>query len=109
VYNAFEDDEGWEDGVFSCADLLDDYYPLSIAWLDEFRSRASLGACDDRWRRSNIRLKASSIEFVYVIIVDAVLGFGIISKVEPRLDYPRIFLEFPLVLFCSIESHFELF
>ena len=95
-----------------CRDVynpLDDCYPLSIAWLDEFRSSASLGTSNDFRGRSDTHLKASFIEVVDVIVLDAVLGFGILNKLELRLDSLGVFLDFSLIVFCSIKSHLELF
>ena len=103
VYKPFVDDEGWN-GVSSCADPLDDCYPLSIAWLDNFRLRSSFGTSDDLQGRSNTHLKASFIEVLYVIVVDAVLGFSILKQLEPRVDNLRIFWEFPLVVFGQLKA-----
>ena len=45
---------------------------------------------------------------MHVVLVDAVLGFGLLYKLELRADNHWIFLQYPLTVLCSIERHFEL-
>ena len=40
--------------------------------------------------------------------MDTILGFRVLNKLKPRVDYLRIFLEYSLAVFCSVEGHFEL-
>jgi hypothetical protein len=53
-------------------------------------------------------LKACFIEVVHVIVVDAVLGFGVLYQLEPRANYLWVLLEYSLAILCSIERHLEL-
>ena len=48
-------------------------------------------------------------EVVDVIVVDAVLGFVILNRLEPCLDNLEIFSEFSMIIFCLIKSRLELF
>ena len=45
---------------------------------------------------------------MYVVVIDAVLGFSIRNKLKPRANNLRILLEYPLTVLCSIKSYFKL-
>jgi len=71
------DDEG-RDRVPSSADALDHCNPLAIAWLDKIRPCASLLACNNLYRANYAHLEASLVKVVHVVVMDAVLGFGVL-------------------------------
>jgi hypothetical protein len=101
------DDEG-RGRVPSSADALDLCNLLAIAWLDKLRTSASLCACDNLHRANYAHLEASLIKVVHVVVVDAVLGFGVLYQRKPRANYLWILLEYSLPILGSIEGHFEL-
>jgi hypothetical protein len=103
----FVDNKG-RDRVPRGADTLDDGNPLAIAWLNEIWPPTSLCACDDLHRANYAHLEASLIKVVHILVMDAVLGFCLLHKLEPRANYLRIFLLYPLTVLRSIESHFKL-
>ena len=94
--------------VPSSADALDQCNPLAIAWLDKIRPCASLCAYNDLYYANYAYLKASLVKVVHIVVVDAVLGFGLLHQREPRANDCRIFLQYPLPILGSIEGHFEL-
>ena len=75
------DDEG-RDRVPSSADALDQCNPLTIAWLDKIRPCASLQACNNLHCANNAYLEATLLKVVHVVIVDAVLGFGLLYQIK---------------------------
>ena len=42
------------------------------------------------------------------MVMDTMLGFGVLNKLKLRVDYLRIFLEYSLAVFYSVKVHFEL-
>jgi hypothetical protein len=64
--------------VSSSADALDHCDLLAIAWLNKLRSSASLCACDDLHRANHAYLEASLVKVVHVVVMDAVLSFGLL-------------------------------
>jgi hypothetical protein len=92
----------------SSVDTLDNCNPLAIAWLNKLWSSASLRTCNNLHEANNAHLKACLIEVVYVVIVDAVLGFGVLYQLELHTNYLWILLKYSLAVLCSIERHLEL-
>ena len=45
---------------------------------------------------------------MYVVVIDAVLGFYIRNKLKLRANNLRILLEYPLTVLYSIKSYFKL-
>jgi hypothetical protein len=104
---SFVDDER-RGRIPSSADALDDCNPLAIAWLNKLWLSASLCTCDNLYRANNTYLKACLVKVVYVVVVDAVLGFGILYQLKPRANCLWILLEYSLPVICSIERYLEL-
>jgi hypothetical protein len=74
---SFIDDER-RDRIPSRVDTLDNCNLLAIAWLNKLWPNTSLCTCDDLYLANNTHLKACLVEVVYVVVVDAVLGFSIL-------------------------------
>jgi hypothetical protein len=75
---SFVDDKRW--GTKSSrADALDDCHPFLITWLDRLRWSTSLSVCGNFHGPNDANLGASLIKLVYVLNVDAILGFGLIQ------------------------------
>jgi hypothetical protein len=89
-------------------DILDNSNLLSIARLNELRSNTSLRTSNNFYRPNYAYLEAYLVEVMYVVIINAVLSFGLLHKLEPRANYLRILLLYPLPILCSIERHFKL-
>jgi hypothetical protein len=104
---SFVDDERWG-RIPSSADALDNCNPLAIAWLNKLWPSASLYTCNNLHRANDAHLKACFVKVVHVVVVDAVLGFGVLYQLEPRANCLWILLEYPLAVLCSIERHLEL-
>ena len=96
----------------SGADALDSSNLLLIAWLNEIRMSTSFWACDNFYRANDAYLEACLVKVVHVVVhvvlVDAVLGFGLLYQLEPRANHLRVFLLYPLTVLCLIESYFKL-
>jgi hypothetical protein len=45
---------------------------------------------------------------VHIVIVDALLGLGVLNQLQPGANNLWVFLYHPLPILCSIERHFEL-
>jgi hypothetical protein len=46
------------------------------------------------------------VKDMHVVVVDAVLGFGLLHQLESCANYLWILLEYSLPILCSIEGHF---
>ena len=104
---SFVDNKGWG-CVPSSADALDNCNPLAIAWLNKLRPSTSLRTSNNFHGPNNAHLEASLVKVVDVVVVHAILGFGLLHKLEPRANNLRIFLEYPLPILCSVERYLEL-
>jgi len=103
----FIDNKRWG-YVPSGADALDNGNPLLIAWLNKLRLSTSLRTCNNFYRPNNAHLEACLVKIVYIIILDAVLGFSLLNKLKPRVNYLRISLEYSLTVLYLIKGHFKL-
>jgi len=83
--------------------LLDDCNLLAIAWLNKLWLSASLCACNDHYRANHAHPEASLVKFVHVVVVNAVLGFGLLYQREPRANYLWILLKYSLPILGSIK------
>ena len=92
---------------FWCAAYFACRVPLPITWLDKLRPNTSLRACNNFHRPNNTHLEASLIKVMHIIIVDAILGYCLLYKLEPRAYYHRVLLLDPLDVLCAIERHLE--
>jgi hypothetical protein len=92
----------------SSTDALDDCNPLAIAWLNKTRTSASLCTRNDLHWANEAYLKAYFIKVMHVIVVDAILGFGVLHQLKPLANCPWILLEYSLAILCSIERHIKL-
>jgi len=68
----------------------------------------SLRTYNNFYRPNNAHLEACLIKVVYVIVLDAILGFSLLNKLKPRANYLRIFLEYSLTVLCLIKDYFKL-
>jgi hypothetical protein len=62
----------------SCADALDNYHLLTIAWLNKLWLSTPLCTCNNFHRANDAYLKACLVKVVHVVVVDAVLGFSVL-------------------------------
>ena len=92
----------------SSVDALDNGNLLLIAWLNKLRLSTSLRTYNNFYRPNNAYLEACLVKVVYIIVLDAVLGFSLLNKLKPRANYLRIFLEYSLIVLCLIKGHFKL-
>ena len=107
VDSAFVDNKWWG-CISSSTDALDDCNPLTVAWLNQFWSSASLRAYYNFYRANNTHLEACLIEVVYIVVVDPIPRFCLTYESKLRADNLGIFLEYSLPVLRSIEGHFEL-
>jgi hypothetical protein len=91
VDTSFIDNKGW-DRVPCGADALDNCNPLLIAWLDKIRPCTSLRTYNYFHQPNYTYLEASLVKVVDIVVIYAVLSFGILYKLKPRANYLRIFL-----------------
>jgi hypothetical protein len=91
----------------SNTDVLDDCYPFAITWLDKLRLSMFLSTCNNLHGPNDTHLEASLIKVVDVIVMDTILGFGVLYQLKPRTNYLWILLEYPLPILSSIEGHLE--
>jgi hypothetical protein len=71
-------DDGGRGRVPSSTDALDQCNLLAIAWLDKIRPCASLRAYNNLHCANYAHLEATLVKVVYVVVVDTVLGFGLL-------------------------------
>src|SRR5947208_6079766 len=105
MYAPFIDNKWW-DRVPSGVDTLDNSNLLLIARLNKLRSSTSLRTSNNLYKPNNTYLEASLIKVIYIVIINAVLCFSLLNKLKPRANYLRIFLEYSLIVLCSIKSYF---
>ena len=67
-----------------------------------------VGMYNNYYSVNDIYYKASLIKVIYVVVIDAVLGFSIHNKLKLRANNLRILLEYPLTVLYSIKYHFKL-
>jgi hypothetical protein len=80
-----KDKKGW-DRPASSVDCLDHRHLLPITWLDSLRSASPLCSCHDELSRDLAYHKASFVEVVYIIIIDAVRSLCLLYKLKPATD-----------------------
>jgi len=102
----FIDNKRW-DRVPCGVDTLDNSNPLLIAWLDKLWLSTSLSASNYFYRPNNAYLEASLVKVVYIIVGNAVLNFGLLYKLKPRANNFWIFLQYPLIILCSIKCYLK--
>jgi hypothetical protein len=71
----------------SSADALDNCYPLLITALNKLRLSTSFRACDNFHYANYAHLEASLVKVVHVVVVYAVLGFGVLYQLKPHDNY----------------------
>jgi hypothetical protein len=107
VVARLKDNKGRNSLTFS-VDALYNYCLLSIAWLDYLWPSSSLRSCNNCSCRYLAYHKASLVEVIGIVVLDAILSFDIGYEAEPALDYLRILAEGSLIVVLSIELYCKL-
>jgi hypothetical protein len=107
VVARLKDNKGRNSLTFG-VDALYDCCLLSIAWLDCLWPSLSLRSCNNCSCRYLAHHKASLVEVIGVVVLDAILGFDIGYEAELALDYLRILAEGSLVVILLIKLYYKL-
>ena len=79
-----------------------------IAWLNKLRLSMFFKTYNNFYRPNNAYLETCFIKVVYIIVLNTILNFSFLNKLKPYTNHLKIFLEYFLIVFYLIKSHFKL-